>query len=87
MVERPQMMHWLAAMGHNDKGSFPAEVVDHQLEECVDGERLMPCESPCLSKPRPIAELESLCTSYTSRIGSRKLAAVVDIMLVHDAIE
>jgi hypothetical protein len=40
MVERPEVVNRFAAVGHDDEGSFPAEVVDQQLEEGVDREGL-----------------------------------------------
>ena len=40
MVDRPDMVNRLAAVSHDDKGSFAAEIVDQQLKEGVDGEGL-----------------------------------------------
>lgn len=41
MVHRPEVMYRFAAVGHDNEGSFSAQVVDQQLEECVDGEGLV----------------------------------------------
>ncbi len=40
MVDGPDMVNRLAAVCHDDEGSFTAEVVDQQLKEGVDGEGL-----------------------------------------------
>lgn len=40
MVQRPEVADGFATVGHNDQGSFAAEVVDEKLEEGIDGESL-----------------------------------------------
>lgn len=41
MVERPEVMDRCPPMCHNDDSSLPSQVVDQELEECIDGEGLV----------------------------------------------
>ena len=40
MIERPKVVDGLAAVRHDDQSSLAADIVDQQLEEGVDRERL-----------------------------------------------